>query len=85
MTTEYIPHYINDERSKELYLKYINIDSHPDWTYIDILYVREINLQTMLDVTGLTIDEVIELNSYGDESWELHIDIDNNIITEYNF
>jgi hypothetical protein len=85
MTTEYIPHYINDERSKELYLKYINIDNHPDWTGIDAPYVREINLQTMLDVTGLTIDEVIELNSYGDESWKLHIDIDNNIITKYDF
>ena len=82
MTTEYIPYYINDERGKELYLKYINIDNHPDWTYIDIIYVREINLQTMLDVTGLTIDEVIEFNSYGDESWGLHID--NNIVTEYN-
>jgi hypothetical protein len=82
MTTEYIPYYINDERGKELYLKYINIDNHPDWIDIDAPYVREINLQTMLDVTGLTIDEVIEFNSYGDESWGLHID--NNIVTEYN-
>jgi hypothetical protein len=85
MTTEYIPHYINDERSKELYLKYINIDNHSDWIDIDAPYVREINLQTIFDVTKLTTDDIIELNSYGDESWELHIDIDNNIITEYNF
>jgi hypothetical protein len=82
MTTEYIPYYINDERGKELYLKYINIDNHPDWIDIDAPYVREINLQTILDVTGLTIDEVIELNSYGDESWSLHID--NSTVTEYN-
>jgi hypothetical protein len=82
MATEYIPYYINDERGKDLYLKYINIDNHPDWIDIDAPYVREINLQTILDVTGLTIDEVIELNSYGDESWSLHID--NNTVTEYN-
>jgi hypothetical protein len=82
MATEYIPYYINDERGKELYLKYINIDNHPDWIDIDAPYVREINLQTIIDVTGLTTDEVIELNSYGDESWKLHID--NNTVTEYN-
>jgi hypothetical protein len=45
---------------------------------------KEINLQTLLDITGMSLEELKELNTYGqDEGWKLDIDEDNEIVTEF--
>jgi hypothetical protein len=80
---QYIPYQIDDERGKELYFKYIKADDNPAWTYVDSNYVKEIDLKTLLNITGMTIDELQELsNNYGDESWTLNISGDT--VTEFN-
>jgi hypothetical protein len=79
---QYIPYQIDDERGKELYFKYIKADDNPAWTH-DGNYVKEIDLKTLLNITGMTIDELQELSdNYGDESWTLNISGDT--VTEFN-
>jgi hypothetical protein len=81
--SEYIPYQINDERGKELYLKYSKSHDNPAWVPVDGNYAKEIDLKTLLNITGMTMDELQELSdNYGDESWTLSID--NNTVTEFN-
>ena len=80
---EYVPYQFNDERGKKLYLKYSKAYDNPSWIDVDPPYVKEIKLQTLLDITGMTMDELKELSSnYGDESFTISIDGDT--VTEYN-
>ena len=78
------PYQFNDERGKELYMKYDKAIGHFHWDCIDCPFEREIKLDVLLKITGMTIDELKELSSYGDESWALNIDEKNNIVTEFN-
>jgi hypothetical protein len=80
---QYVPYQINDERGKELYFKYAKSYDNPAWDYVDGNYVKEIDLKTLLNITGMTMDELKELSSnYGDESFTISIDGDT--VTEYN-
>jgi len=80
---QYVPYQINDERGKELYFKYAKAYNNPAWTHVDGNYVKEIDLKTLLNITGMTMDELQELsNNYGDESWSLNISGDT--VTEFN-
>lgn len=80
----YVPYQFDDERSKELYVKYNKAYENPAWECIDCPYEKQIELNALLDITGMTIDELKELNSYKDESWSLDIDEKNNVVTEFN-
>ena len=80
---EYVPYQFDDERGKELYLKYDKSYENPSWTRGDFPNSKEIDLQTLLDITGMSLEELKELNTYGDEGWKLDIDEDNEIVTEF--
>ena len=77
----FVPYQFDDIRSKELYLKYNKSFEDPSWTRGDFPNSKEIELQTLLDITGMTLEELEELNRYGDEGWKLNID--NNKVTEF--
>jgi hypothetical protein len=80
---EYVPYQFDDEKGKELYLKYDKSYENPSWTRGDFPNSKEIDLQTLLDITGMTLEELEELNTYGDEGWKLDIDEDDEIVTEF--
>ena len=77
----YVPYQFDDIRGKELYLKYDKSFEDPSWTRGDFPNSKEIELQTLLDITGMTLEELKELNGQGDEGWKLNID--NNKVTEF--
>ena len=78
---EYIPYQFDDEISKELYKKYSKAFENPAWE--GDTYAKEIKLDTLLNITGMTLDELKKLNAYSDESWKLYIDEEENTVTEY--
>lgn len=82
--SEYVPYQFDDQRGKELYLKYNRALSNPAWKSIDGNYQKAIKLDTLLKITGLSLAELQELNGYGDESWKLNIDQGTNTVTEFN-
>ena len=79
----YVPYHFDDERGKELYLKYDKSYENPAWVRGDFPNSKEIELQTLLDITEMSLEELKELNTYKDESWSLDIDEDNGIVTEF--
>ena len=81
---EYVPYQFDDQRGKELFLKYNKALTNPTWKSIDGNYEKSIKLNTLLKITGMSLAELEELNSYGDESWKLYIDQKNNTVTEFN-
>jgi len=81
---EYVPYQFNDQRGKELYLKYDKAFENPAWKRIDGNYEKTIKLNILLEITGLSLAELQELNKYGDESWKLYIDPETNTVTEFN-
>ena len=82
--SEYVPYQFDDQRGKELFLKYNKALTNPAWKSIDGNYEKSIKLNTLLKITGMSLAELEELNSYGDESWKLYIDQKNNTVTEFN-
>ena len=80
---EYVPYQFDDEKGKELYLKYNKSYENPSWNDGEYENSKEINLQTLLDITGMSLEELKELNTYQDEGWTLDIDEDNGIVTEF--
>jgi len=80
---EYVPYQFDDEKGKELYLKYNKSYENPSWTRGDFPNSKEIDLQTLLDITGMSLEELKELNTYRDEGWTLDIDEKNEIVTEF--
>lgn len=44
----------------------------------------EIKLNDLLSITGMTLDELKELNDYGDETWNFYIDEKKGTVTEFN-
>ena len=80
---EYVPYQFDDERGKELYLKYDKSYENPSWVRGDFPNSKEIDLQTLLDITGMSLEELKELNTYRDEGWTLDIDEDDEIVTEF--
>jgi len=81
---EYVPYHFDDQRGKELRLKYDKAFENPAWKHVDGNYVKTIKLNTLLKITGLSLKELQELDSYGDESWKLNIDEKTNTVTEFN-
>jgi len=81
---EYVPYQFDDQRGKELYLKYDKAFENPAWKSIDGNYEKTIKLNILLKITGLSLAELQELNNYGDESWKLNIDQETNTVTEFN-
>ena len=79
---EYVPYQFDDKRGKELYKKYEKADENPAWKNIDGNYEKVIKLDILLKITGMTLEELEELNNYGDESWNLFIDKNKNIVTQ---
>jgi hypothetical protein len=79
---EHAPYQFDDERSKELYKKYNKSLMNPAWKGDS--YKKEIKLDTLLKITGMTLDELKELNTYSDESWSLNINENEGIVTEFN-
>jgi len=82
--TEYVPYQFDDERGKELYKKYEKADENPAWENIDGNYEKVIKLDTLLKITGMSLAELEELNTYSDESWSLFIDEMKNTVTQFN-
>ncbi len=81
----FFPYQINDERGKELYTKYNKAFENPAWKNIDGNYELEIDLKTLLKITGMTLDELEELsNNYGDESWSIYVDKNKGTVTQAN-
>jgi len=80
---EYVPYQFDDKKGKELYLKYNKSYENDSWNDGEFSNSKEIKLQTLLDITGMTLEELEELNTYGDEGWKLNIDEDNGIVTEF--
>jgi hypothetical protein len=58
---EYVPYQFDDEKGKELYLKYDKSYENPSWTRGDFPNSKEIDLQTLLDITGMSLEELKEL------------------------
>jgi hypothetical protein len=81
---EYTPYQFDDERGKELYKKYEKADENPAWKNIDGNYEKVIKLDTLLKITGMSLAELEELNTYSDESWSLFIDEMKNTVTQSN-
>jgi len=82
--TEYVSYQFDDERGKELYKKYEKADENPAWENIDGNYEKVIKLDTLLKITGMSLAELEELNTYSDESWSLFIDEMKNTVTQFN-
>lgn len=80
----YFPYQFDDERGKELYLKYNKSLESPLWKEVDGPYEKKISLSKLLSITGMTLDELKELSSYSDSGWSLYIDEKTNTVTEYN-
>jgi hypothetical protein len=80
---EYVPYQFDDKRGKELYKKYEKADENPAWKNIDGNYEKVIKLDILLKITGMTLEELEELNNYGDESWNLFIDKNKNTVTQF--
>lgn len=80
----YVPYQFDDQRGKELYIKYNKADENPAWKSVDGPYEKVIKLDTLLKITGMSLAELQELNSYGDESWKLYIDQKTNTVTVFN-
>ena len=79
----FIPHQFNDKRGQDLYKKYHKAVTDKAWDEEDN-YKRSIKLDVLLKITGLTVDELVELGeNYGDESWELDVDLKTKTVTEY--
>jgi hypothetical protein len=79
------PYQIDDERGKELYTKYNKAFENPAWKNIDGNYELEIDLKTLLKITGMTLDELEELsNNYSDESWSIYVDKNKSTVTQTN-
>ena len=81
---EYVPYQFDDERGIELYKKYDKAFENPAWIDGDFPNSKEIKLSDLLSITGMTLDELKELNNYGDESWKLYIDEEEGTVTEFN-
>jgi len=79
----FTPYQFDDERSKELYLKYAKAEGNPAWESGEFANSDTIDLQTLLNITGLTLGELKELSEYGDESWSLDIDEKDGTVTEF--
>jgi hypothetical protein len=78
-----IPYQFNDKRGEDLYKKYYKAFYDKAWDEEDN-YKRSIKLDVLLKITGLTVDELVELGeNYGDESWELDVDLKTKTVTEY--
>jgi hypothetical protein len=80
----YVPYQFDDERGKELYVKYEKAYENPSWECIDCPYEKKIELDKLLQITGMTLDELEELNLYRDESWSLNINPETNTVFEFN-
>jgi hypothetical protein len=80
----YVPYQFDDERGIELYKKYDKAFENPAWESVDGSYEKVIKLSDLLSITGMTLDELKELNNYGDESWKLYIDEEEGTVTEFN-
>ena len=80
---EYVPYQFDDEKGKELYLKYDKSYENDSWNDGEFPNSKEIDLQTLLNITGMSLEELKELNTYGDEGWTLDIDEKNKIVTEF--
>ena len=52
------PYQIDDERGKELYLKYDKSYENSSWTRGDFPNSKEIDLQTLLDITEMSLEEL---------------------------
>jgi hypothetical protein len=79
------PYQIDDERGRELYTKYNKASENPAWKNIDGNYELEIDLKTLLKITGMTLDELKELSdNYGDESWSIYVDKNKSTVTQTN-
>ena len=72
------------KRGLELYKKYQKAFNNPAWKEIDGQYEMEIKLNDLLSITGMTLDELKELNDYGDETWNFYIDEKKGTVTEFN-
>jgi len=81
----FFPYQIDDERGRELYTKYNKASENPAWKNIDGNYELEIDLKTLLKITGMTLDELKELSdNYGDESWSIYVDKNKSTVTQTN-
>jgi hypothetical protein len=80
---ENVPYQFDDKKGKELYKKYEKADENPAWKNIDGNYEKVIKLDILLKITGMTLEELEELNNYGDESWNLFIDKNKNTVTQF--
>ena len=80
----YVPYQFDDKRGIELYKKYDKAFENPAWVNGDFPNSKEIKLSDLLSITGMTLNELKELNNYGDESWKLYIDEEEGTVTEFN-
>ena len=80
----YVPYQFDDERGIELYKKYDKAFENSAWESVDGSYEKVIKLSDLLSITGMTLDELKELNNYGDEGWKLYIDEEEGTVTEFN-
>lgn len=79
----YVPYQVDDEVGRKLYRKYAKADENRAWVKRDA-YEKVIPLDILLNITGMSIDELKELATYKDESWSLYVDEANNEVTEFN-
>ena len=78
----FVPAVFDDARGKELYLKYGKANDDRAWKKKDN-FQKSIKLDILMKLTGLTVDELVELSKYGDESWTLDVDTQSKVVTEY--
>jgi|TARA_R100000093_G_C1894661_1_gene58006 hypothetical protein len=82
---KYYPYQIDDKRGEKLYDKYDKAMGDDKWAdKVDLHqsdnYEQHIPLDQFLKKSGMTIKELKELKEYGDESWGLYIDEDENML-----
>lgn len=81
---DYIPYHYDDEKGKSLWLKFSDVyDDKNIFKPGDAEYSRVASINDVLKKAGMTMDELEEFSQYGDESWSVDIDKDQNIITVY--
>lgn len=87
--TKYYPYQIDDKRGEKLYDKYNKAMGDDNWVKkMDLHksdnYEQHIPLDQFLKKSGMSISQLKQLEDYTDESWDMFIDEDENMLKIYH-
>ena len=87
--TKYYPYQIDHKRGEKLYDKYNKAMGDDNWVKkMDLHksdnYEQHIPLDQFLKKSGMSISQLKQLEDYTDESWDMFIDEDENMLKIYH-